>query len=86
MGHHRATRAALAEAFSKPTGLKNYNASRAVAAVPMAVPLRSDSFRSYSYPTWAGRPVSKWCRYGYWNEDGTELTVTRSDVKRARFL
>lgn len=26
---------------------------------------------------WAGRPVSKWCRYGFWNEDGTELTVTR---------
>lgn len=36
--------------------------------------------------TWAGRPVSRWCRYGYWDEAGDELTVTRIDVKRARFL
>jgi len=27
-------------------------------------------------PTWSGRPISKWCRYGLWSEDGAELTVT----------
>ncbi len=36
----------------------------------------------FGCPTWAGRPISKWCAYGYWNADGTELTVTRVDVKR----
>jgi len=27
--------------------------------------------------TWAGRPVSKWCRWGYWEADGSALNVTR---------
>jgi len=35
-----------------------------------------------SCPTWGQRPISKWCRWGYWNETGTHLTVTGIDVKR----
>ena len=28
-------------------------------------------------PTWGGRPISKWTRWGVWNEDGTIFTPTR---------
>lgn len=26
-----------------------------------------------SVATWGGRPISRWCRYGYWSEDGSTL-------------
>ena len=31
----------------------------------------------FTVATWSGRPISKWCRYGFWREDGAELMVTR---------
>lgn len=50
-----------------------------------AAEARLRNARLQGVTTWGGRPISKWCRYGYWNEDGTELTVTRVDVKRATY-
>ena len=44
--------------------------ARFVATFPAAPPL---AVRSH----WTGRVVPKWTRWGWWNEAGTELTVTR---------
>ena len=45
---------------------------------PLAPPLREQA-RSWERvtATWAGRPISRWCRYGSWDEEGIDLTVTR---------
>ena len=74
MGHHRATFARMAAAVATRTGAHQ---TRAVARVAMASPLRADFYRPEAGHTWAGRPVSKWCRWGYWEPDGSALNVTR---------
>jgi hypothetical protein len=41
----------------------------------LSSPERAVPFREL--PTWAGRTIPKWTRWGLWNEDGTIFTPTR---------
>jgi len=76
MGHHRKPAQVLAGGQAQEQ------------SAPIHVPLRVGSERPAlqetaralpfsDLPTWAGRPISRWTRWGCWNEDGSELTVTR---------
>src|SRR3990167_7914228 len=78
-------RAALRAAFATPTTpfADLPPSPRAMATFPASPPLTyraKDSVSPGLYGacnTWSGRPISKWCRWGCWSEDGWELTVTR---------
>lgn len=85
MGHHRRTleRGAkgVLEGGQAPlkvgpihVPLRVSSAGFAIQEAERAVPRQ---LYSYSAPTWGGRPISKWCRYGMWSEDGSTLTTTR---------
>ena len=59
--------------------------TRTVAACPAAPPLRDSAYvafggRAQGYPdpvVWGGRPIARWCRWGFWEPDGSALNVTR---------
>ena len=53
------------------------NPTRTMAARPTQAPWTTEGLWAPSCYTWGGRAISRWTRWGCWNEDGSELTVTR---------
>jgi len=83
MPYHRATFARMAAARMQSTGNTVTAPTRTMAAIPKAPPLLPTEAlaiqaRLEGYcPTWGGRPISRWCRWGYWSPNGRTMTVTR---------
>jgi len=83
MPHHksttlRSTFARMAAAAATKSQSTGNSQTRAMAILTVAPPMAAQvRYPSDAYQAWGGWAVSKWCRWGYWSEDGTALTVTR---------
>ena len=70
MGHH--FNRAIAQPRPSPRAVATFPAAKALTDTAQS---RIQAF--YGCPTWGGRAIPRWTRYGAWDEAGTELTVTR---------
>jgi hypothetical protein len=53
------------------------NPTRTVAAIPAQAPWPTQGYWLPPSHTWGGRAISRWCRWGFWEPDGSALNVTR---------
>ena len=78
--HHRPKRDTAQAVAGKPA----QDSRKAQGHSPLHAPLDpnrpfglGEARSTDSVATWGGRPISKWTRWGVWNEDGTIFTPTR---------